>query len=69
MQCLTDPDTGRNYSDIGIPSFNPPLVRVGGYWAFEEPSNKAELFSVVRQVSRAALASNCLAWMGSAALG
>lgn len=48
--CLTDPDTGKNYSDIGIPSFNPPLVRVGGYWAFEEPSNKAELFTVVRQV-------------------
>jgi secreted trypsin-like serine protease len=48
--CMTDPYTGKNYSDIGLPSFNPPLVRVGGYWAFDEPNNKAELFNVVRQV-------------------
>ena len=50
-QCLTDPYTAKNYSEVGYPNMQPPLVRVGGYWATEEPSSKAELFSVVRQAS------------------
>ena len=49
-QCLTDPFTGKNYSEIGYPGMQPPLVRVGGYWYGEEPSSKGELFRVVRQV-------------------
>lgn len=47
VQCLTDPYTGKNYS---APGYQPLLVRVGGYWRVEEPSSKAELFTVVRQV-------------------